>query len=149
MLFRSEALIHYDDALLALEAAKSYRGEYWKEDELFLTILGIAKYHRAYLAEQHDFPIGENTLPIAFRQEARDALLKAQSENTNSALINGYLQILDGSLSELDERAYHLNHVFANPIPHDIGHDAVIDVHHENFYCFPKDPRVSSNLFSS
>lgn len=140
-----DALAQYDKALAALESAKQFKtdkDDSWREDHSFLTALGMAKYHRAQLTDDYNFPLSDGSSD-EFKQEAKTLFSDAHLLNENSPLINGYMKLIDGEVERLDEQTYHLKSVFENPIPHDIGHDLVIDVHHKNFYCLPNDPRFS------
>lgn len=73
-------------------------------------------------------------------KEAEASFTTAQLLNSSNALAIQHKKLIGDEISEIDKAVFtRSSGLFPVPIPHDIGHDPVLNIRHKEFYCESKD----------
>lgn len=129
----ANAETNYDSALVILDELLGKidtmdlvgGGEYEKSQKksLLYTALGVAYY---YSNE---------------KSASESNFLKALQWDSGSPISTNFLSVLEEGSEPVDKNILIQQSFFKNPIPHDVGHDPVLEVRHKRFYCGSADKR--------
>ena len=116
---------NYQDAVTLLRELSEIAPNQAESDNLFHTALGMAYYYLERLDDSLHH-LQESLKLNAEDTISREFINVLETENSGEPRVN-----------DVFDAPRRLS-IFINPIPHDIGHDPVLDIRHGAFYCDPE-----------